>query len=60
MGFVNLHVGQFPNYRPRRLRQSAALRKLASEAAMEVLEARGKDALVDWLAEQGIGGDVRE
>jgi porphobilinogen synthase len=28
---VNLHVGQFPAYRPRRLRQSAALRRLVAE-----------------------------
>jgi porphobilinogen synthase len=31
---VNLHVGQFPNYRPRRLRQSAALRKLVCETRL--------------------------
>ena len=36
MGFVNLHVGQFPNYRPRRLRQSAALRKLVCETRLSV------------------------
>jgi porphobilinogen synthase len=28
---VNFYAGQFPNYRPRRLRQSAALRKLVAE-----------------------------
>jgi porphobilinogen synthase len=33
---VNLHVGQFPNYRPRRLRQSAALRKLVCETRLNV------------------------
>jgi porphobilinogen synthase len=33
---VNLHVGQFPNYRPRRLRQSAALRKLVCETRLSV------------------------
>jgi porphobilinogen synthase len=33
---VNLHVGQFPVCRPRRLRQSAALRKLVSETHLSV------------------------
>jgi len=33
---VNLHVGQFPDYRPRRLRQSAALRKLVCETRLNV------------------------
>jgi porphobilinogen synthase len=33
---VNLHVGQFPNYRPRRLRQSPALRKLVCETRLSV------------------------
>jgi porphobilinogen synthase len=33
---VNSHVGQFPNYRPRRLRQSAALRKLVCETRLSV------------------------
>jgi porphobilinogen synthase len=33
---VNLHTGQFPNYRPRRLRQSAALRKLVCETRLSV------------------------
>jgi porphobilinogen synthase len=33
---VNLHAGQFPNYRPRRLRQSAALRKLVCETRLSV------------------------
>jgi porphobilinogen synthase len=33
---VNLHVGQFPNYRPRRLRQSAVLRKLVCETRLSV------------------------
>ncbi|HVU09405.1 MAG TPA: porphobilinogen synthase [Verrucomicrobiae bacterium] len=33
---MNLHVGQFPNYRPRRLRQSAALRKLVRETRLSV------------------------
>lgn len=33
---MNLHVGQFPNYRPRRLRQSAALRKLVCETRLSV------------------------
>jgi porphobilinogen synthase len=33
---VNLHVGQFPNYRPRRLRSSPALRKLVSETRLSV------------------------
>jgi porphobilinogen synthase len=36
MGFVNLHVGQFPNYRPRRLRQSAAMRRLVAETSLNV------------------------
>jgi porphobilinogen synthase len=33
---VNLHVGQFPNYRPRRLRSSPALRKLVCETRLSV------------------------
>jgi porphobilinogen synthase len=33
---VNLHVGQFPDYRPRRLRQSVALRKLVCETRLSV------------------------
>jgi porphobilinogen synthase len=33
---VNLFTGQFPDYRPRRLRQSAALRKLVSETRLSV------------------------
>ena len=33
---MNLHVGQFPNYRPRRLRQSPALRKLVCETRLSV------------------------
>jgi porphobilinogen synthase len=33
---VNLHIGQFPNYRPRRLRQSPALRKLVCETRLSV------------------------
>ena len=34
---MSLHpVGQFPAYRPRRLRQSAALRRLVSENALSV------------------------
>jgi porphobilinogen synthase len=33
---VNLHVGQFPAYRPRRLRQSAALRRLVVETRLNV------------------------
>jgi porphobilinogen synthase len=33
---VNLHVGQFPNYHPRRLRQSAALRNLVRETRLSV------------------------
>jgi porphobilinogen synthase len=33
---VNLRIGQFPNYRPRRLRQSAALRKLVCETRLSV------------------------
>jgi porphobilinogen synthase len=33
---VNLHVGQFPNYRPRRLRSSSALRKLVCETRLSV------------------------
>jgi porphobilinogen synthase len=31
---VNIHTGQFPNYRPRRLRSSPALRKLVSETQL--------------------------
>jgi porphobilinogen synthase len=31
---VNIHVGQFPKYRPRRLRSSPALRKLVSETQL--------------------------
>jgi porphobilinogen synthase len=31
---VNLHAGQFPDYRPRRLRSSAALRKLVCETRL--------------------------
>jgi porphobilinogen synthase len=33
---VNLRIGQFPSYRPRRLRQSAALRKLVCETRLGV------------------------
>jgi porphobilinogen synthase len=33
---VNIYAGQFPNYRPRRLRQSAALRKLVCETRLSV------------------------
>jgi len=33
---MNLHTGQFPNYRPRRLRQSPALRKLVCETRLSV------------------------
>ena len=33
---MNLRIGQFPNYRPRRLRQSAALRKLVCETRLSV------------------------
>jgi len=33
---VNSPVGQFPNYRPRRLRQSVALRKLVCETRLSV------------------------
>jgi porphobilinogen synthase len=33
---VNLHTGQFPNYRPRRLRSSPALRKLVCETRLSV------------------------
>jgi len=33
---VNLHAGQFPNYRPRRLRSSAALRNLVRETRLNV------------------------
>jgi porphobilinogen synthase len=33
---VNLHVGQFPNYRPRRLRTSPALRRLVAETSLNV------------------------
>jgi porphobilinogen synthase len=33
---VNLYAGQFPGYRPRRLRQSAALRKLVCETRLSV------------------------
>jgi porphobilinogen synthase len=33
---VNLPFGQFPNYRPRRLRQSAALRNLVCETRLSV------------------------
>jgi porphobilinogen synthase len=36
MGFVNLHAGQFPNYRPRRLRSSPALRNLVRETRLGV------------------------
>jgi porphobilinogen synthase len=36
MGFVNLHAGQFPNYRPRRLRSSSALRNLVCETRLGV------------------------
>jgi porphobilinogen synthase len=32
---VNLHAAQFPNYRPRRLRQSAALRRLVAETHLD-------------------------
>ena len=31
-----MHVGQFPAYRPRRLRQSAALRRLVAETRLDV------------------------
>jgi porphobilinogen synthase len=33
---MNLHVGQFPNYRSRRLRSSSALRKLVCETRLSV------------------------
>ena len=33
---MNLHVGQFPSYRPRRLRQSPALRRLVAETRLSV------------------------
>jgi len=33
---MNLHAGQFPNYRPRRLRSSAALRSLVCETRLSV------------------------
>ncbi|MGH7977706.1 MAG: porphobilinogen synthase, partial [Limisphaerales bacterium] len=33
---MNLHAGQFPNYRPRRLRSSPALRKLVCETRLSV------------------------
>jgi porphobilinogen synthase len=33
---VNLHIGQFPAYRPRRLRQSSALRRLVAETRLSV------------------------
>ncbi len=33
---MNLRIGQFPSYRPRRLRQSAALRKLVCETRLGV------------------------
>jgi porphobilinogen synthase len=33
---VNLHIGQFPDYRPRRLRSSPALRKLVCETRLTV------------------------
>jgi porphobilinogen synthase len=33
---VNLHVGQFPSYRPRRLRQSPALQRLVAETRLSV------------------------
>lgn len=33
---MNIYAGQFPNYRPRRLRQSAALRKLVCETRLSV------------------------
>ena len=33
---MHIHAGQFPDYRPRRLRQSAALRKLVSETRLSV------------------------
>ena len=33
---MNLHAGQFPNYRPRRLRSSAALRNLVRETRLNV------------------------
>ncbi|HEY1661926.1 MAG TPA: porphobilinogen synthase [Verrucomicrobiae bacterium] len=33
---MNLHAGQFPAYRPRRLRQSPALRKLVCETRLSV------------------------
>jgi porphobilinogen synthase len=33
---VNLHAGQFPNYRPRRLRSSSALRNLVCETRLGV------------------------
>src|SRR6185295_7850870 len=36
---MSLHpVGQFPSYRPRRLRQSAALRRLVSETHLNVAQ----------------------
>ncbi|MGH6631004.1 MAG: porphobilinogen synthase, partial [Burkholderiales bacterium] len=31
---MSLHTGAFPAYRPRRLRQSAALRRLVSETRL--------------------------
>jgi porphobilinogen synthase len=36
MAGVHLYTGQFPDYRPRRLRQSAALRKLVCETRLSV------------------------
>ena len=33
---MNLHTGQFPDYRPRRLRSSAALRNLVCETRLSV------------------------
>src|SRR5271167_1080313 len=33
---MNLHVGQFPDYRPRRLRSSPALRRLVAETSLNV------------------------
>jgi porphobilinogen synthase len=36
MGCVNLHAGQFPDYRPRRLRSSVALRNLVCETHLSV------------------------
>ncbi|HEY4417486.1 MAG TPA: porphobilinogen synthase [Verrucomicrobiae bacterium] len=33
---MNLHLGQFPNYRPRRLRSSPALRQLVGETRLHV------------------------